>query len=110
MDAVRDLDDPLTMVHLFATLPAEKLHGIPPNVVQTSRRLALEWQVWCLLAASVSPACRAVPSHFGCCKPALGQRGSTTMHSKVKTGDQSHEMSGVLPQAAQKPCSPCLSM
>lgn len=45
MDAVRDLDDPLTMVHLFATLPAEKLHGIPSKVVHTSRRLALEWQV-----------------------------------------------------------------
>ena len=42
---MRDLDDPLTMVHLFATLPAEKLHGIPPKIVHTSRRLALEWQV-----------------------------------------------------------------
>ena len=51
MDAVRDLDDPLTMVHLFATLPAEKLHGIPAKVVQTSRRLALEWQVWRLVTA-----------------------------------------------------------
>ena len=55
MDAVRDLDDPLTMVHLFATLPAEKLHGIPAAVVQTSRRLALEWQVWPLLTASRPP-------------------------------------------------------
>ena len=55
MDAVRDLDDPLTMVHLFATLPAEKLHGIPAAVVQTSRRLALEWQVWRLLAMSRTP-------------------------------------------------------
>ena len=45
VDAVRDLDDPLTMVHLFATLPAEKLHGIPSKIVHTSRRLALEWQV-----------------------------------------------------------------
>ena len=33
------------MVHLFATLPAEKLHGIPSKIVHTSRRLALEWQV-----------------------------------------------------------------
>lgn len=72
MDAVRDLDDPLTMVHLFATLPAEKLHGIPSKVVHTSRRLALEWQVsWCLLREW--PAQRAVicitpgrARHYGC--------------------------------------------
>jgi hypothetical protein len=29
---VRDLDDPLTMVHLFATLPAEKRYDIPSKV------------------------------------------------------------------------------
>lgn len=43
-DALRDLDDPLTMTHLFATLPAEAAHDIPAKAVQMSRRLALEWQ------------------------------------------------------------------
>ena len=75
MDAVRDLDDPLTMVHLFATLPAEKLHGIPVKVVHTSRRLALEWQVWQLSLRPGFPASRAVPSHFvRILQPTLSQR------------------------------------
>lgn len=46
MDALRDLDDSLTLVHLFATLPAEAAHNIPSKAVATSRRLALEWQAW----------------------------------------------------------------
>ena len=50
VDALRDLDDPLTMVHLFAVLPAERAHGIPAPVVQLARRLALEWQAWVVRA------------------------------------------------------------
>ena len=44
VDAIRDLDDPLTLVHLFALLPADKRHGIPSEVVNRSRTLALEFQ------------------------------------------------------------------
>ena len=46
MDALRDLDDALTLVHLFATLPAHQKFKIPDSAVHTSRRLALEWQAY----------------------------------------------------------------
>ena len=53
VDALRDLDDPLTLVHLFATLPAEDAHKIPAKAVATSRRLALEWQAWVVRTAAL---------------------------------------------------------
>ncbi len=53
VDALRDLDDPLTLVHLFATLPAEDAHKIPAKAVATSRRLVLEWQAWVVRTAAL---------------------------------------------------------
>ena len=44
VDALRDLDDCLTLVHLFALLPAAKRHGIPQDVVARARELSLEFQ------------------------------------------------------------------
>ena len=44
LDALRDPDDPLTLAHLFAVLPADKRHGIPAEVVLESRKLSLEFQ------------------------------------------------------------------
>eukprot|EP00250_Pteridium_aquilinum_P024386 c29005_g1_i1 orf=919-2790(-) len=45
-DALRDLDDPLTMLHLFATFPAEAAYKIPAETVNKCRRLSLEWQAY----------------------------------------------------------------
>lgn len=38
IDALRDLDDPLTLVNLFALLPAEKKYLIPHEKTQACRR------------------------------------------------------------------------
>ncbi|CAI5471142.1 unnamed protein product [Closterium sp. Yama58-4] len=46
IDAIRDLDDALTMLHLFATLPADATFRIPATRVNNARRLSLEWQAY----------------------------------------------------------------
>ena len=53
-DALRDLNDPLTLVHLFAVLPAERAHRISPERVHASKR-CVQWVVpsrsaWCRCA------------------------------------------------------------
>ena len=53
MDAVRDLDDALTLTHLFATLPAESRYDIPGQVVERCRRLVMEWQAYCARGAAL---------------------------------------------------------
>ncbi|XP_055823450.1 pescadillo homolog [Solanum dulcamara] len=46
IDALRDLDDCLSMVHLFAALPAVEREKIPVNRVHNCRRLGHEWQAF----------------------------------------------------------------
>ena len=59
VDALRDLDDSLTMLHLFATLPADNAHKISVEHIRTARQLSLEWQAYvirsrCLLKSFIS--------------------------------------------------------
>ncbi|KAK7293423.1 hypothetical protein RJT34_16288 [Clitoria ternatea] len=46
VDALGELDDCLTMVHLFAALPASQSKKIDVECVHTCRRLAHEWQAF----------------------------------------------------------------
>jgi pescadillo protein len=64
VDALRDLDDPLTMIHLFAVLPADADHGIPTDRVHLARRLALEWQAWVVRAHALRKAFISVKGFY----------------------------------------------
>ncbi|CAN6444855.1 unnamed protein product [Victoria cruziana] len=46
IDALRDLDDCLTMVHLFAALPASASEHIEVKRIHHCRRLSQEWQAY----------------------------------------------------------------
>ncbi|KAK4785376.1 hypothetical protein SAY86_002065 [Trapa natans] len=46
VDALRDLDDCLTLVHLFAVLPASDRENIEVKRVHNCRRLSQEWQAY----------------------------------------------------------------
>ncbi|KAJ6821272.1 pescadillo-like protein [Iris pallida] len=46
VDALRDLDDCLTMVHLFAALPAVQGERIQVERIHNCRRLSHEWQAY----------------------------------------------------------------
>ncbi|XP_010551917.1 PREDICTED: pescadillo homolog [Tarenaya hassleriana] len=46
VDALRDLDDCLTMVHLFAVLPATDRENLEVKLVHNCRRLSHEWQAY----------------------------------------------------------------
>lgn len=51
IDALRDMDDALTLCSLFATFP--KLKSIPPNLIALSRRLTVEFMHACIAARSL---------------------------------------------------------
>ncbi|KLO16992.1 hypothetical protein SCHPADRAFT_868734 [Schizopora paradoxa] len=44
IDAVRDIDDALCLVHLFASLPADQ--KLPSSLISNCARLAAEWQLY----------------------------------------------------------------
>ncbi|KAJ0112827.1 hypothetical protein Patl1_02820 [Pistacia atlantica] len=46
VDALRDLDDPLALVHLFASLPASDRMKIEVKRVHNCRKLSHEWQAY----------------------------------------------------------------
>lgn len=50
-DAVRDIDDALCMIFLFATLPSNP--RIPPSLISNCARLAAEWQLYVMRSQSL---------------------------------------------------------
>ncbi|KAL0580311.1 mRNA-binding ribosome synthesis protein nop7 [Marasmius crinis-equi] len=54
IDAVRDIDDALCMIFLFASLPSNS--RIPPSLVENCARLASEWQLYVMHSRSLRKA------------------------------------------------------
>lgn len=51
VDALRDMDDALTLTCLFSTFP--KLKSIPPNLIALCRRLTVEFMHACIAARAL---------------------------------------------------------
>ncbi|KIM85406.1 hypothetical protein PILCRDRAFT_817418 [Piloderma croceum F 1598] len=51
IDAVRDIDDALCMIFLFASLPSNS--RIPPSLIENCARLAAEWQLYIMHSRSL---------------------------------------------------------
>eukprot|EP00742_Colponemidia_sp_Colp-10_P007547 GILJ01008135.1.p1 GENE.GILJ01008135.1~~GILJ01008135.1.p1 ORF type:complete len:597 (-),score=130.90 GILJ01008135.1:136-1926(-) len=52
-DALRDIDDALCMIHLFAALPADSRYKIPVDRIQGCQRLAFEFQEYVVRSRSL---------------------------------------------------------
>lgn len=63
-DALRDLDDPLSLVHLFAALPSDAKAGVPAAAVAASRAVATEWAAWCARSRSLRRAFISVKGYY----------------------------------------------
>eukprot|EP00884_Botryococcus_braunii_P011256 jgi/Botrbrau1/20130/Bobra.0173s0032.1 len=87
-DALRDLDDALTLVHLFATLPADAKEGIPAKAVALASRLALEWQAYVARTASLRAAFISVKGFYF----------QAVVHGQKITWLVPHQLSQVVPQ------------
>lgn len=75
IDALRDLDDPLCMVHLFANLPTQG--RITPEHVKTCSTLCKEWQQFIMQSQALRKVFVSVkgiyyqvlPIHYVCTIP-----------------------------------------
>ncbi|KAG7450348.1 uncharacterized protein BT62DRAFT_943254 [Guyanagaster necrorhizus] len=54
IDALRDIDDALCMISLFATLPSNP--RIPPSLIENCSRLSAEWQLYTMRSKSLRKA------------------------------------------------------
>ena len=63
-DALRDLDDPLTLAHLFACLPSDERAHLPRRAVAAARARSLEWQAWVVQAHALRKCFISVKGYY----------------------------------------------
>jgi len=87
VDALRDLDDPLTMLSLFSTLPSDNRLGIPAERCHSARRLFLEFQSYVCLTHSLRKTFISVKGFYF----------QAEIHGQTITFLTPHNLSQVLP-------------
>jgi len=63
-DALRDLDDGLSMLALFQALPADQLREIPKDAIDESTRLYQEFQLYCIRAQSLRKVFASIKGYY----------------------------------------------
>lgn len=63
-DAIRDLDDALSMLALFQSLPVDHKQGIPPEAVAESTRLYQEFQLYVIRAQALRKVFASIKGYY----------------------------------------------
>lgn len=88
VDAIRDLDDPLCVISLFANLPADHKVGIAPDRVRNSQRLLKEFHHYVAETNSLRRVFVSIKGYYFQAK----------VHGELVTWITPHRFSQILPQ------------
>lgn len=68
IDAIYDLDDALSLINLFSTLPKQSLLAISSEVLSSSTRLSHEFSLYCAIAKNIKKAFISIKGIYVTCE------------------------------------------